>query len=208
MIRTLDGSDITWEYRTVDKLGTDQTTSRRRTRRRALVAMLLASSLATVGAGAMSLAVFTDSKASAGSWTAGTVILGVAPATTFTAAGIMPGDSGSQVVTVSNTGTGALRYAMTNATTNLDGKGLATQLQLVIKAGTCAAGTTIYTGTLAGAFLGNPAQGADAGDRAVAASASDSLCFAWTFPIGSGNAYQTAATSATFTFAAEQTANN
>ena len=193
----------------MDKLALDQTTSRRRTRRRALVAMLLASSLATVGAGAMSLAVFTDSKASSGSWTAGTVILGVSPATAFTATGILPGDTGSQTIAVSNTGTGALRYAMTSTTTNTDSKGLAAQMTLTIKLGTCAAATTtLYTGLLSAAAIGNPAQGAALGDRAVAATTTENLCFAWTFPLGSGNGFQSAATTATFTFAAEQTANN
>lgn len=191
------------------KLSLDRTLARRIGRRRALAILLAASSLATVGAGAMSLAVFTDSRTSSGSWTAGTIVLGVAPATTFTATGILPGDTGSQTVTVSNSGTGDLRYAMTSASTNLDGKGLATQMTLTIKLGTCVAPTTtLYTGTLAGALLGDPTQGAQAGDRTVAAGASDSLCLAWTFPPASGNAYQAAATSTTFTFAAEQTANN
>jgi len=193
----------------VDKLALDQTTSRRRTRRRALVAMLLASSLATVGAGAMSLAVFTDSKATSGSWTAGTVILGVSPATAFTATGILPGDTDSQTIAVSNTGTGVLRYAMTTSSTNADSKGLAAQMTLTVKLGTCAAATTtLYTGALSAAFLGNPAQGDDTGDREVAAGATDNLCFAWTFPQTSGNGFKSAATTATFTFAAEQTANN
>ena len=193
----------------MDKLALDQTTSRRRTRRRALVAMLLASSLATVGAGAMSLAVFTDSKATSGSWTAGTVILGVSPATAFTATGILPGDTDSQTIAVSNTGTGVLRYAMTTSSTNADSKGLAAQMTLTVKLGTCAAATTtLYTGALSAAFLGNPAQGDDTGDREVAAGATDNLCFAWTFPQTSGNGFKSAATTATFTFAAEQTANN
>jgi Camelysin metallo-endopeptidase len=193
----------------VDQTSFDRTSSRRRGRRRALVALLMATSLATVGAGAMSLAVFTDSKASTGSWTSGTVILGVAPATTFTATGIMPGDTGSQTVTVSDSGTGALRYAMTSASTNTDGKGLAAQMTLTIKTGTCVSPvTTLYSGGLSAALLGDPTQGAQAGDRTVAAGASDTLCFAWTFPLASGNPFQGAATSTTFTFAAEQTANN
>ena len=193
----------------MDQLTPAQVPTRRRNRRRMLVAMLFASSLATVGAGAMSLAVFTDSKAATGAWTSGTVILGVAPATTFNATGIMPGDTGSQTVTVSNTGTGALRYALTSTSTNTDGKGLAAQMTLTIKAAACGtAATTLYTGTLAGAALGNPAQGADTGDRNVAAGATDSLCFSWSFPLASGNGFQAATTSSTFTFAAEQTANN
>jgi hypothetical protein len=183
----------------------------RRNRRRMLVAMLLASSLATVGAGAMSLAVFTDSKASTGAWTTGTIVLGVTPAAAFSATNIMPGDAGAQVIAVQNTGTGALRYAVSTVISG-DTKGLAAQMTLNITtgavSGTTCTGTSIYTGTLSAAALGNPAQGADAGDRAVAAGATDNLCFAWTFPKASGNAFQGAATNASFNFAAEQTANN
>ncbi len=162
-----------------------------------------------IGAGAMSLATFTDSEASTGSWTAGTIVLGVSPTTTFTANNIMPGDTGSQDLTVSNNGTGALRYAMSGASTNLDGLGLAAQVALTIQAGTCASPTsTLFVGTLATAALGSNATGQDTGDRPVAAQASDSLCFTWDFPLASGNAFQGAATGTTFTFDAEQTANN
>jgi hypothetical protein len=149
----------------------DKTAQRRHKRRRALLAILLSSSIATLGAGAMSLAVFTDSDASSGAWTTGTIVLGVSPATTFSATAIMPGDSGNRDVSVANTGTGDLRYAMSVATTNLDGKGLAGQLRLTITAGTCAsAGATLYTGVLSAAYLGSNVQGAHAGDRPVAAA--------------------------------------
>lgn len=189
--------------------GTNPQASRRSKGRFALVALLLISSLITVGAGAMSLAIFTDTQNSTGSWTAGTITLGVSPSTTFTATGILPGDTGNQTVTVSNTGTGALRYAMSTVTTNLDSKGLATQLALTIDAGSCGATTgNLYTGTLAAAALGSNAVGFQTGDRTVAAGASDLLCFTWTFPQASGNAYKLATTSATFTFDAEQTAHN
>jgi hypothetical protein len=187
----------------------DQATKRRGKRRRALLAILLASSLATLGAGAMSLAVFTDSKASTGSWSSGSVTLGVAPATSFTATNIMPGDSGSQTITVSNSGTGALRYALSTSATNADTKGLAAQITLTVKAGACpGAGANLYSGALGSAAIGSNAQGPQAGDRALAAASSEQLCFAWSFPLASGNAFQTAATTATFTFDAEQTANN
>ena len=187
----------------------DKVANRRKKRRRALLAILLSSSLATLGAGAMSLAVFTDSKASSGTWTSGTVILGVAPATSFTASGIMPGDSGSQTITVSNTGTGALRYAVSTSATNADTKGLAGQMTMTVKAGACpGSGANLYSGALGSTALGSSAQGAQAGDRPLAATSSEQLCFAWSFPIASGNAFQSAATTATFPFDAEQTANN
>ena len=193
----------------MDQLNFDKPARRRRAPRRAMLAVLVGSSLAMLGAGAMSLAVFTDSDASAGSWTSGTVILGVSPATAFTATNIMPGEFDSQTIVVSNTGTGAARYALSTSATNADTKGLAAQMTLLIQAGTCAApGATLYSGALGSAAIGSSATGAQAGDRNVAAAASDSLCFTWTFPLASGNAFQAAATTATFTFASEQTANN
>ncbi len=189
----------------------DLAPARRRRRRRMLVAMLLASSLATVGAGAMSLAVFTDSKASSGSWTTGTIILGVSPSTAFSATGIMPGDSGAQVIAVQNSGTSQLRYAMTTAVSG-DTNGLAAQMHLDITTGPVSSGactgSSIYSGSLAAAALGSTAQGANPGDRNVNAGATDNLCFQWTFPLGSGNSFQASTTTAQFTFAAEQTANN
>jgi hypothetical protein len=194
----------------MDKLDLDAPGRRRRKRRRALVAVLLTSSLATLGAGAMSLAVFTDSQASTGAWSTGTIVLGVSPSTAFSASNILPGASGSQDVSVSNGGTGALRYALSTSATNADSKGLAAQLTLTVNAGTCASpGAVVYaTGPLGSAAFGSNAQGAQAGDRTLAAAASETLCFAWSFPLSSGNAFKNAATTATFTFDAEQTSNN
>jgi hypothetical protein len=198
-----------WEFSTVDQIALDKTAQRRTKRRRALLAILLGSSLATLGAGAMTLAQFTDSDASTGSWTSGTIILGVSPATAFTATNIMPGEFANQTIVVSNTGTGPARYSLSTTATNTDTKGLAAQMTLLIQAGTCASpGTTLYTGSLGSAAFGSSAQGAQAGDRNVAATASDSLCFTWTFPLASGNAFQAASTTATFTFASEQTTAN
>ena len=67
----------------MDQSATDPSARRRTKRRRALFAILLGASFATLGAGAMSLAIFTDSDASNGSWTSGTIILNVTPATSF-----------------------------------------------------------------------------------------------------------------------------
>jgi predicted ribosomally synthesized peptide with SipW-like signal peptide len=187
----------------------DRMPERRRKRRRALLAILLSTSLLTLGAGAVSLAVFTDTETEDGTWTAGNIILGVTPAAVWTADDIMPGDSGDQDVTVENNGTGDLRYAMTASATNADGKNLAGQLDLTITAGTCAApGATLFSGKLDVAAFGSAAQGPDAGDRDVLADGTDDLCFSWSFPLASGNGYQDATTTATFTFDAEQTANN
>lgn len=183
--------------------------SRSVVRRGILLTVLAGSAILTVGTGALSLAVFTNSAAADGAWSTGTIVLGVSPTTTFAATGIMPGDSGSQTVTVANAGTGDLRYAMTSAATNADGKGLAAQLDLTIEAGSCAGpGATLYSGSLDGASFGDNTTGSDPGDRDVLAGGTDPLCFSWTFPLTSGDGYQDAATDATFTFDAEQVANN
>ena len=184
---------------------------RRRKRRRGIVALLAALSLLTIGAGSISLAQFTDSTTSTWSFTAGTIDISTNPAVFTSVSAMMPGDTATQALTVTNGGTGDLRYAMTTVATNA----LGNQLQLTIKTedggGGCAAftGTSVLAATtLNGAAVGNPAQGAHAGDRNLAAGASEVLCFRVSLPLSTGNAFQGATSAATFTFDAEQTANN
>lgn len=195
----------------MDKLSYDQAPARRRNRRRMLAALLLASSVATIGAGAMSLAVFTDSKASSGSWTTGTVVLNRDTAVLFNSGSILPGDSGSQDLTISNGGTADLRWAMSSSSASTPNtKNLAAQLGFTVTAGTCAApGATLFSGTLAAAAIGDTAQGAQAGDRTLTAGSSESLCLSWSFAKAfADNTYQGVSDATTFTFAAEQVANN
>jgi hypothetical protein len=179
-----------------------------RRRRRGLIALLLAFSLATVGAGLFSLAVFTDSDTVAGTWTAGTVAIdATTPGTEiWEVDSVMPGDSGSQTVNVENTGTAELRYSMTTSESGT----LAGQLQLTVKEGACPStgAVVVATGALGSAAFGNPAQGDDDGDRTLLAGEDEDLCFEWSLPLDTGNSYQGASTTATFTFDAEQTANN
>ena len=51
-------------------------------------------------------------------------------------------------------------------------------------------------------------QGAQAGDRPLAGGTNESLCFKATLPLATGNTFQNTTTNVTFTFDAEQTANN
>jgi hypothetical protein len=181
--------------------------------------------IAATGA-TMSLALFTSQVAVAGNaFTAGTIVLGVNPASAiFTSASMMPGDVvpvgvPGQVVTVSNTGTGQLRYAITGTSTDVDLKHLNTVLIVTVRQpdGNAGASCALFTGNLlfsgvvptAGVnMVGDPTQGNQAGDRTLAAAANETLCFKASLPFGTGDAFQGAASTFTFTFNAEQTANN
>jgi hypothetical protein len=188
----------------------------RRTRRLLLTATIV-SSTAMVGAGAYTLALFTDSAASGGNaFVVGTLAIGVNPTSALiTLSGMVPGDSTTGTLTVSSTGSATLRYAMTTSATNPDGKALRDQMTLVVKtkdtntAG-CSTfnGSQLFSGTLAAGAIGDPAQGGQAGDRTLAGGANEVLCFRAALPGSTGNAYAGAGTTATFTFSAEQTANN
>jgi predicted ribosomally synthesized peptide with SipW-like signal peptide len=172
----------------------------------AALAVLTAVSL---GAGATSLAIFTDSSASTGTFTSGTIDITSNPTVAFTVSAMMPGDDNTQALTIANAGTGALRYSLTTVATNV----LGDTLTLTVKTlGTdCATfdGTTVLAATaLDGAAIGSPTQGADAGDRVLAAASSEVLCFRVSLPLATGNASQGISSSVTFTFDAEQTANN
>lgn len=171
--------------------------------------LLLLASLASLGAGISSLAIWTDSGTTSGSFTTGTVDLSVSPATVLTVTGLAPGQSGSAALTVTNSGTLAVRYAMTGSSTNADSKSLRDQLELTVSTGACPGSTALFgPGALADAAFGDPTQGDDTGDRTLAAAASETLCFAWSLPASTGDSFQGSTTTATFTFAAEQTVAN
>ncbi|MHB1131512.1 MAG: TasA family protein [Chloroflexota bacterium] len=189
----------------------------------ATLSLLLGAGLmaSIVGAGS---ALFTDSADVGGNaFTAGTVILSTNPATTLvTFENMAAGDVVRAPITVSNDGSLDLRYAVTSAADNLDTLGLAAQLSLTVKTGVtlctdatgfAADGTVVYgpedLGSVAGtAIIGDPTAGDDTGDRTLAAAATEVLCFQVQLPQDSNDTYQGATTTATLTFAAEQTTNN
>lgn len=195
----------------MDQIMVDRVTRRRRARRRGIVALLGAVSLLTIGAGSMSLAQFTDTDASTWAFTAGTIDINTNPAVLTAVSGMMPGDDATEALTVTNGGSGDLRYAISVAATNA----LGTALQLTINEEDGAGGCALFNGvsvlaatTLNGAAVGNSLQGADAGDRVLLAGASEVLCLRVSLPLTTGNGSQGASSAATFTFAAEQTVNN
>jgi spore coat-associated protein N len=181
----------------------------RRRRRRGILALLLGLTTVSLGAGMFSLAIFTDSAASTGTFATGTIDITSSPTVAFTVTNMVPGDTNTQALTIANAGTASLRYAMTADATNA----LGAELTLTVKTiGTsCAAfdGTSVLAATsLDAAAIGSPTQGPQAGDRTLAAAASEVLCFRVTLPLTSNDTFQGANSAATFTFDAEQTANN
>ena len=181
-----------------------------------LVAGLLAG-LTSIGSALATSSVDLGSSPS----TAGSVILTTIPISTLVSFDNMaPGDQVTAPIIVTNGGTLQFRYAVTSVATNTDSKGLRNQLVLTVKSGvtTCTdggfgvSGTQQYTGMLgsdSGAkVIGDPATGEQSGDRTLAAGANEVLCFHVALPIDTADTFQSAATTATFTFAAEQTASN
>jgi hypothetical protein len=184
-----------------------------------LIVIGLLAGFATFGA----LSVFTDTASvPSNTFTTGSVDISTSPASALvTYSNMMPGDKVTAPLTVTNNGSPELRYAVTSLATNTDAKGLRAQLDLRIKSGvtTCTNGGFDTDGTLlygpadlgndpAINVIGDPTQGADTGDRTLAGSGSEVLCFQAELPLSTGNPFQSATTTATFTFEAEQTVNN
>ncbi len=205
---------------------TPRPSSGRRRRRRLVGLLLVVATAATIGAASFSLAIFTSAATvGANDFSTGTILLGVAPATAiFTSSNMMPGDAvpagvPGRAVTVSNTGTGALRYSIAGASTDGDNKHLNTQLLVTVRqpdnnAGSSCAlmtGNSLFSAVVPTAGLsmvGDATQGNQAGDRTLAAGTSETLCFKASLPLATANAFQGTASTYTFTFNAEQTANN
>ena len=81
--------------------------------------------------------------------------------------------------------------------------------QLVSTSTTLTDDTQLFAGALdTAALIGSSAQGADAGDRTLAASNNEVLCFAVVLPDTAGNSLQGLSNTTTFTFDSEQTTNN
>lgn len=183
---------------------------------RRITLMLLMGLLALSSAitGGTSASFTADVSSTASTFSAGTLVISTTPATAlFTVGNLAPGDSVSGDLVVANTTPGSVpfRYAMTAAATNPDGKALMAALRLRVQAGTCAAPAGIlydgpfYDGSLpAMRVLGDPASGAQPGDRSLASGASEALCLVVSLPAGATNVLQAASTSASFTLDAEQ----
>lgn len=197
------------------------TTRTHRTRRRfALLIPVLG--ILGVGAGSLSIALFTDTASVESTFTTGTISLDPTDVASLSlsSGALLPGDVLTDDVTITNDGTAQLRYSVSTSSTNADALGLRDALTLTVRElDTTTPGTPcdnfdgalVVAQTAFGASsvgIGSATAGAQPGDRVLNAAAGETLCFRLSLPLGTGNAYQGATTTTTFTFNAEQTANN
>ncbi|MCH8814295.1 MAG: hypothetical protein IH957_04235 [Chloroflexi bacterium] len=171
------------------------------------------------------LALFTDTDTvGTNDFATGSIILTTSPTSTIWTAvtDAVPGDKATGELTVTNGGTLQFRYAVSGSNTDAT-LSAGMNIRIGLKSGTCDFpyhnndGTTttltddteLFAGLLNVALLvGNAAQGNDTGDRVLAASANEVLCFAVVLPDTAGNTVQGLSNTTTFTFDSEQTTNN
>ena len=190
-----------------------------------LLALMAIGGLAAL-LGAASQAIFTDTDAvGTNDFATGSVSLTTSPTSAIWSAvtGQVPGDTATGALTVTNAGTAALRYAVTGSNTDATlSAGMNLRIGLKVGAGcdfpyhntdgtttALADDTQLFAGALDTAVLiGSNAQGNQAGDRTLAAAATEDLCFAVVLPLSAGDALQSLSNTTTFTFDSEQTTNN
>lgn len=189
--------------------------------KRRLLGLAVGLTLMGTFSAAMTLAVFTDQETVTGTFSSGSIILDAAAidGLTLSISPLMPGDAITDDVVVENDGTAQLRYSISTATTDPDTKALRDALTLNVRTidvttpGTPCDnfdGTLLYSGAMgaATAAVGSPTQGAQAGDRVLNGLSNETLCFRLGLPLATANVYSAATAVTTFTFDAEQTANN
>jgi hypothetical protein len=133
---------------------------------------------------------------------------------------LTPGDTVRGRHVVANGGSQSVRYSLSSASTNDDGKSVRDIFQVTIRladpasgaAATCEQfdGQTLYDGPLGASTtgFGDAQMGRQAGDRPLASGQSQTLCFEITMPGKTGNEYQGATTATEWTIATEQDAGN
>lgn len=180
---------------------------------------LSAAGLSTLVTGAF----FTDTQSIGGNqFVTGTVDLAATPTTAAVSMSTMaPGDVTYGTVTVNNSGSLQMRYSLLSTSDTTDNNFLAAKLALTVKSGVtdCSAAgfaatgsVQLYTGVLGATtgtkVFGDAAQGAQTGDRTLAAGASETLCAKVELPTNADNTYAGKTTTTVLKFDAEQTANN
>jgi spore coat-associated protein N len=185
-----------------------------RTSKKLRLVLSLGSLSALVWAG--TFATFTDSGTADSTFTAGSVDLLVGgeadDAYAFTAiemSNMKPGDVKYAPLTITNNGSLGFSYSMATSATNADTKALRDQLTLGIRkvanAAACDSAGVGYAAAVLDTMTASGALSAAAiSSRSLTAGASEVACFRVELPSGSGDAFQGATTTATFTFSATQ----
>lgn len=178
--------------------------------------LLLTLGLLFGAAWAGTFATFTDSGTATSTFTAGTVDLLISSevddAYAFTSiemSNMKPGDVKYAPLTIANNGTLSFSYSMATSATNTDTKALRDQLTLGIRkvanAAACdTAGVGYAAATGADILFAEAALSGGAIASRTLASGSEVACFKVLLPSGSGDSFQAATTTATFTFSATQ----
>lgn len=149
-------------------------------------------------------AIWSDSSGSTATFSTGDIDIESSPATVvFTSGEMAPGDSVYGGITVNNAGSLPLKYRMTTAAAGALGTALIAEVRTV--SGTCDAASFS-----AGSVIASPSSLsalAISTWRTLDSGASEVACFNVKLPL-TDTGSQGLTTSATFTFSAEQTANN
>jgi predicted ribosomally synthesized peptide with SipW-like signal peptide len=195
-------------------------------RKSILLSLGAALTVASIGIGAVSMAVFTDTETVDATFTSGTIILDATKVDALNLAlgdNWIPGDSVTGSVDVENDGTSPLRYSLNTTTTAVAGAGggvLNTVLLVEVKTIDATTpvtkcnefdGTALQVSEALGSsnvMFGSVSPTVGTGDRTVLAAATDVLCIRVSLPIATGDTFQAATAVSTFTFNAEQTENN
>jgi hypothetical protein len=151
---------------------------------------------------------------------AGGIKLGGRQTLTLVVRGLAPGEAVRSQELILNDDSKPLRYALSSATLDEDGKGIHHILRVTIRTADLASGSTppcdrfdgptLYQGPLGSesAGFGDLRTGGQPGDRVLAPEEAETLCFEVTMSLSAGNEYQGASASTTWTIAAEQEASN
>ena len=160
-------------------------------------------------------ATFTDSGTATSTFTAGTVDLEINNDaddaygfSTIEMTNMKPGDVKYAPLTIENAGSLNFTYTMATSATNADSKALRDQLTLGIKTvvneAACDSAGVGYAASLTTVTASGALSAAAIASRSVAAGASEVLCYRVELPAASGDTFQGATTTATFTFSATQ----
>ena len=130
------------------------------------------------------------------------------PNAALTFADMAPGDTIGGTVTVANSGTLPLRYAMSLVVDD-DADELLSSMRLTVAVnrsgdpGCAAGGDVLYSGPLTAAAVGDATLGADPGDRLLRVGEAEELCFQATFLPSTSDAQQGTSGAVSFSFSAE-----